>query len=185
MIKRVKLGDLKLEHCSLHPNHKNLYNEYEDSKRKDSTNEYWPLLKKRLESGYLSGSMNMGYISIDKTGRVIDGKHRTVILKDMYDDDFELLVEVVGWLETCLSHFFSYFNFLGSGWKELLYENDFVIKEVSLKELSYNIDIRDLKYVTRKNINNSFLTLTFILKLLPYFLINKQTLAYPSSILLF
>ena len=33
---------------------------------------------------------------------------------------------------------------------------DFVIKEVSLKELSYNIDIRDLKYVTRKNINNSF-----------------------------
>ena len=150
MIKKVKLGSLKIESRIFHINHKNLYKEYEDSKREGSTNEYWPKLKKQLENGYLSNS-----ICIGKTGWVLGGRHRTVILKDMYDDDFELLVDESGWFPTCLSHFFTLGNVVG-GRRELSYKDDFVIKEVSLGELYSKRDTRNLNTVHKNKFRYFF-----------------------------
>jgi len=155
MIKKVKLGRLKIESRIFHINHKNLYKEYEDSKREDSTNEYWPTLKKQLEKGYLSNSNSNEYICIGKTGRVIGGRHRTVILKDMYDNDFELLVDEVGWFNTCVNHFFTLGNVM-AGIRELHYKDDFVIKELPLGELRSKIATRNLNNIHKNKFRYFF-----------------------------
>ena len=68
----------------------------------------WAKLRANLKEGYLSHSFFNEYIRVTKLGDIFNGNHRVTILREMYDEDIEILVDEVGWVDTIVFYFFGF-----------------------------------------------------------------------------
>ena len=133
MIKKVKLSEISDHICF----------------REARGDKYdWAGLKASLKKGYLSHSFANEYIKITKSGAIFNGNHRMCLLREMYDEDTEILVEEVGWMDSIIKYFF---DFLADVFRrKSSYDYEIIFKEILLADLSESKSLRNLNYI-RKN----------------------------------
>jgi len=136
MIKKIKLSEL--------PPSNQIYHREAKGDKYD-----WSGLKANLKDGYLSNSFTNEYIRVTKFGDIFNGNHRLTILREMYVEDIEILVDEVGWIDSIV---FRFFEFAADVFRHKSgYGDEIIFKDIKLIDLSDGKSLRNLNYIKRKN----------------------------------
>ena len=141
MIKKIKLSELP-------PSNQICYREAKGDKYD------WSGLRANLKDGYLSNSFTNEYIQVTKFGDIFNGNHRVTVLREMYDEDIEILVDEVGWIDSIVFYFF---GFLADIFRyKSGYGDEITFKDIRLSDFSDSQYLRNLNYIKRKNPSNLY-----------------------------